>query len=53
MTFQSLDTSPVVSVEVPPGAAILRRGAATAGLALRRYGLLAGFLALRWTKPAD
>jgi sulfonate transport system permease protein len=43
MTFQSLDTSPVVSVEVPPGAAALRRGAATA---LRRYGLLTGFLAV-------
>lgn len=46
MTFQSLDSSPVVSVEVPPGAAILRRGAVAAGNALRRYGLLSGFLAL-------
>lgn len=46
MTFQSLDSSPVVSVEVPPGAAILRQGAAAGGDALRRYGLLAGFLAV-------
>jgi sulfonate transport system permease protein len=46
MTFQSLDSSPSVSVEVPPGAAILRRGVATAQNGLRRYGLLAGFLAV-------
>ncbi len=46
MTFQSLDTSRVVSVEAPPGAASLRRGAVAAGNALRRYGLLSGFLVL-------
>lgn len=46
MTFQNLDSSPVASVDVPPGAAILRRGAETARTALRRYGLLAGFLAV-------
>ena len=46
MTFQSLDSSPVVSVEVPPGAAILRRGVAAARAGGRRYGLLAGFLVL-------
>ena len=58
MTFQSLDTSPVVSVEVPPGAALLRRGAATAKALVQRYGLLAGFLAfwqigstLGWINP--
>ena len=46
MTFQSLSSSPAVSVDVPPGAAILRRGGAAARSGLRRYGLLAGFLAL-------
>ncbi len=46
MTFQSLDSSPSVSVEVPPGAVALRRGVRTAQAALRRYGLLAGFLAV-------
>lgn len=46
MTFQSLDSSPVASVEVPLGAAILRRGAGTAQSVLRRYGLVAGFLAV-------
>ncbi|HEY6918839.1 MAG TPA: ABC transporter permease, partial [Tabrizicola sp.] len=46
MTFQSLDSSPSVSVEVPPGAVLLRRGVRTARHALRRYGLLAGFLAV-------
>lgn len=46
MTFQSLDSSPSVSVEVPPGAVALRRGVRTAQSALRRYGLLAGFLAV-------
>ena len=58
MTFQSLDSSPVVSVEVPPGAAILRRGVRAAGSLSRRYGLLAGFLAfwqagatLGWINP--
>ena len=58
MTFQSLDSSPVVSVEVPPGAAILRRGVRAAGSLARRYGLLVGFLAfwqagatLGWINP--
>ncbi|WP_431299092.1 ABC transporter permease [Tabrizicola sp. BL-A-41-H6] len=46
MTFQSLDSSPVASVEVPLGAAILRRGAGAAQSVLRRYGLVAGFLAV-------
>lgn len=46
MTFQSLESSPSVSVEVPPGAALLRRGVASARAGLRRYGLLIGFLAL-------
>jgi sulfonate transport system permease protein len=46
MTFQSLDSSPSVSVEVPPGAAILRRGVRATQSALRRYGLLAVFLAV-------
>lgn len=46
MTWQSLDTSLGASVQVPPGAALLRRGAAGARGALRRYGLLAGFLLL-------
>ena len=46
MTFQSLDSSPSVSVEVPPGAVALRRGVAIAQTGLRRYGLLAGFLAV-------
>lgn len=46
MTFQSLDSSPVGSVEVPPGVALLRRGMGAARSVLRRYGLLAGFLAL-------
>lgn len=45
MTYQSLDSSVPVPVNVAPGAAILRRGAVRAGAALRRYGLLAGFLA--------
>ena len=46
MTFQTLDSSPSVSVEVSPGAALLRRGAAAGIAGLRRYGLLLGFLAL-------
>jgi sulfonate transport system permease protein len=46
MTFQSLDSSPVASVEVPPGAVALRRGVRTGQSLLRRYGLLAGFLAV-------
>lgn len=46
MTFQSLDTSPAVSVKAPLGAAVLRRGAAVGTAGLRRYGLLLGFLAL-------
>jgi sulfonate transport system permease protein len=46
MTFQSLDSSPSVSVEVPPGAATLRRGVRATQSALRRYGVLAGFLAV-------
>ncbi|WP_137112017.1 ABC transporter permease [Rhodobacter sp. SY28-1] len=45
MTFQSLDSSPVASVEVPPGAAILRRGAVAARTKFNRYGLLLAFLA--------
>lgn len=44
MTFQSLDSSPAVSVEVPPGAVALRRGVRTGQSLLRRYGLLAAFL---------
>ncbi|MFM7332833.1 MAG: ABC transporter permease [Tabrizicola sp.] len=44
MTFQSLDSSPSASVEVPPGAVALRRGVRATQSALRRYGLLAGFL---------
>ena len=44
MTFQSLDSSASVSVEVPPGAVFLRRGIAAGASALRRYGVLAGFL---------
>ncbi|MCU0827430.1 MAG: ABC transporter permease [Tabrizicola sp.] len=58
MTFQSLGSSPTVSVEAPSGAALLRRGVAGAGRALRRYGLLFGFLAfwqvgssLGWINP--
>ncbi|RYI17707.1 MAG: ABC transporter permease [Acetobacteraceae bacterium] len=58
MSFQSLDTSPVVSVEVPPGAVVLRRGVATATTVLRRFGLLLGFLSfwqigstLGWINP--
>lgn len=44
MTFQSLDSSPSASVEVPPGAVALRRGVRATQSALRRYGLQAGFL---------
>jgi len=59
MTFQSFESSPLqASVEVPLGAALLRRGAAGATTALRRYGLLLGFLAfwqvgstLGWLNP--
>jgi sulfonate transport system permease protein len=58
MTFQSLDSSPAVSVEVPPGSALLNQGVAGAGIALRRYGLLLGFLifwqigsTLGWINP--
>jgi sulfonate transport system permease protein len=59
MTFQSLDTSsPRASGDAAPGALLLRRGAAGAGVALRRYGLLAGFLifwqvgaTLGWINP--
>lgn len=47
MTYQSLDTSSLpASGEVPPGAALLRRGAAGARVALRRFGLVALFLAI-------
>ena len=46
MTFQSLDSSLVGSVEVPPGADFLRRGVAGVRFTVRRYGLLAGFLAV-------
>lgn len=46
MTFQSLDASPAVSVEVPPGAVALRRGLGAAQALLCRYGLLASFLAV-------
>jgi sulfonate transport system permease protein len=46
MTFQSLDSSRIVSVEAPAGAALLRRGAVTGSAALRRYVLLVGFLVL-------
>lgn len=46
MTFQSLDSSLVGSVEVPPGAAFLCRGVAGVRFTVRRYGLLAGFLAV-------
>lgn len=58
MTFQSLDSSPIISGDAAPGAAILRRGAAGARIAARRYGLLAGFLtfwqigsSLGWINP--
>lgn len=58
MTFQTIDTSLGGSVEAPPGAALLRRGVAGASVALRRYGLLFGFLAfwqigstLGWINP--
>ena len=45
MTYQSLDTSSLqASGEVAPGAAWLRRGAAGATIALRRFGLVAAFL---------
>lgn len=47
MTYQSLDTSSLrASGEAAPGAALLRRAAAGARTGLRRFGLLAGFLAL-------
>jgi sulfonate transport system permease protein len=45
MTFQTIYTSLGGSVEAPPGATLLRRGVAGAGVALSRYGLLVGFLA--------
>lgn len=58
MTFQTFDTSLGGAVEAPSGAALLRRGGAALGIALRRYGLLAGFLAawqvgaaLGWINP--
>jgi sulfonate transport system permease protein len=46
MTFQSLETSssPSRPVEALPGAALLHRVVAWAGVALRRYGLLLSFL---------
>jgi sulfonate transport system permease protein len=47
MTFQSLEgASPRRAAEALPAAALLQRGAAAGGIALRRYGLLLGFLAL-------
>lgn len=59
MTYQSLDTSSLrASGEAAPGAAILRRGAAGATVALHRFGLVAAFLAfwqvgatLGWINP--
>jgi sulfonate transport system permease protein len=48
MTFQSLEStsSPSRPVEGLPAAALLQRGVSRGGIALRRYGLLAGFLAV-------
>jgi sulfonate transport system permease protein len=47
MTFQSLDTSPLSrNVEAPFGATLLRRGAELGRAGLRRFGVLAGFLAV-------
>jgi sulfonate transport system permease protein len=47
MTYQSLDTSSrLASGDALSGAALLRRGVAGARTALRRYGVLAGFLTL-------
>ena len=47
MTYQSLDTSSLpASGAVPPGAALLRRGAALGTVALRRFGLVALFLVI-------
>ena len=55
MTYQSIDTRLLGPVGASPAAALLRRGA---GIALRRYGVLAGFLAvwqagstLGWINP--
>lgn len=46
MTYQSLDSASLKPSGVAaPGAALLRRGAAGATVALRRFGLVAGFLA--------
>lgn len=46
MTYQSLDSSLRASGEAPSGAAILRRGAAAATFVLRRFGVVALFLAV-------
>lgn len=47
MTYQSLETSSLpASGAPPPGAALLRRGANLGTVALRRFGLVALFLAL-------
>lgn len=58
MTYQSIDSRRAASAEGAAGAALLRRGAASARLALQRYGLLLGFLAfwqvgstLGWINP--
>lgn len=55
MTYQSIDTRLLGPVGASPAVALLRRGA---GIALRRYGVLAGFLAvwqagstLGWINP--
>lgn len=46
MTYPSLDTSPLPVSGAAPLGAVLRRGAAGARVLARRYGLLAGFLAM-------
>jgi sulfonate transport system permease protein len=46
MTYPSLDTSPLPASSAAPLGALLRRGAALGTHAVRRYGLLAGFLML-------
>lgn len=47
MTYQSLDDASLpASGSATPGAALLRRGAAGAAVAVRRFGLVAAFLAL-------
>ncbi|MFZ0098230.1 MAG: ABC transporter permease [Gemmobacter sp.] len=46
MTYPSLDTSPLPASSAAPLGALLRRGAALGTHAVRRYGLLAGFLVL-------